>query len=246
MPSSSIPAIPVFVISLARATQRRAGIVARLDAAGVDYEITDAVDGKDLDLSALKNRIKNRDLTRGEFGCFLSHYNLWQRIVDEKIPHAIILEDDAVCNADFFDIVAKLPTVDWHWDLINLCYRTRIRVNFHLCDLGRGYALVRNKRPTNYAIAYIATLDGAKKMLKHCYAMRIGVDLQRRRYWEYGLDFFSVDPPLGFQSGSASVIGEFGRTQRNFIKIHIGDRFARMNFKLRSNLYNLLHKPRRK
>ena len=38
--------IPIFVISLVRAADRRADIRARLDAAGFQYTIVDAVEGK--------------------------------------------------------------------------------------------------------------------------------------------------------------------------------------------------------
>ena len=44
---------PIFVISLARAVERRADMIRRLDALNIRYEIVDAVDGADLDLSQL-------------------------------------------------------------------------------------------------------------------------------------------------------------------------------------------------
>ena len=96
--------MPVYVISLARAADRRAGIIDRLTVAGMKYEIVDAVDGETLDLNSFGDRLVNRSMTKGAIGCFLSHYNLWQRMIAEQIPTAIVLEDDALWDEDFFEV----------------------------------------------------------------------------------------------------------------------------------------------
>ena len=71
---------PIFVISLARATERRATI--RQELAGFDFELIDAVDGDKLPANQYQHRIqtewwrvmRGRELSPGEIGCFLSHY----------------------------------------------------------------------------------------------------------------------------------------------------------------------------
>ncbi len=101
---------PVFVVSLARSKERRADIARHLDLLKVDYKITDAVDGQALDISSLKNRLRQdkakiycgKPLLSSEIGCYLSHYNLWQRMVEEEIEVALILEDDVEFADDFF------------------------------------------------------------------------------------------------------------------------------------------------
>ena len=35
-----------------------------------------------------------RPLTYGEIGCFMSHYNIWQDMVDRNLDTVLILEDD--------------------------------------------------------------------------------------------------------------------------------------------------------
>lgn len=44
--------------------------------------------------------ILNTHLTKGEVGCFLSHYHLWQQCVETKQP-ILILEDDAIIGDNF-------------------------------------------------------------------------------------------------------------------------------------------------
>lgn len=36
----------------------------------------------------------HRPMTMGEIGCFLSHFYIWQNIVEKKLDEVLILEDD--------------------------------------------------------------------------------------------------------------------------------------------------------
>lgn len=58
--------------------------------------------GKSLDLSRLRREgvLINRDLTRGEIGCYDSHLRLWRKLVEDRVPMAIICEDDANLKAN--------------------------------------------------------------------------------------------------------------------------------------------------
>ncbi len=68
-----------------RAADRRADIRARLDAAGFQYTIVDAVDGKNLSnhnyhlQDKAHKFLRGRKVSNNEIGCYLSHYNLWQK-----------------------------------------------------------------------------------------------------------------------------------------------------------------------
>ena len=239
---------PIFVISLARATDRRTDIVQRLDAAGVDYEIVDAVDGLDLDLTTLKDRLSSKSMGRGVIGCFLSHYNLWQRMIDEQTPAAVILEDDAVWDDDFFAVVQKLPTVEWQWDFINCSYARPIEAETVLCQLTDNRRLIRSKRPPWFTMGYVISLSGAVKLQKYCYKIRTGIDGQMREYWRYGLDLYIVDPPMGWQVCVESLISSPQDMRTNKVQKprNIAARTARLYHKIRFALYHRTHKPKRK
>ncbi len=93
------PHIPCFVISLARAVERRARIAKDLDELGIDFEFIDAVDATQ-GLSAHHESLIHRDphypMSEGEYGCALSHAGIYKSMVDAEMPHALILEDDAI------------------------------------------------------------------------------------------------------------------------------------------------------
>jgi glycosyl transferase, family 25 len=107
--------LPIKVISLERAG-RREGIAHTLLAHGVDFSFVDAVDAQEFqagelaslyDDAAARSRY-GRSLSEGEVACFLSHRRLWQEVANSG-HSAIVLEDDALLESDFFDRVVPWP-----------------------------------------------------------------------------------------------------------------------------------------
>lgn len=105
---------PIFVVSLADADERRRTLLAQLQAFDVEAEFIDAVDGRRslspelqhlIDRERAEGRL-GRKISDGEFACALSHQGLYQRILDESLPGAIILEDDALLTPGFGAFIA--------------------------------------------------------------------------------------------------------------------------------------------
>ena len=93
-----------YVINLARSADRRAHIRTQLRKTHVDYEIVKAVDGRDLDLSdaqVVDPVFAAANVAHpGVVGCALSHLKVYQRILDDGLEVACILEDDVVLPSD--------------------------------------------------------------------------------------------------------------------------------------------------
>lgn len=88
--------IPVYVISLARAPERRAAISAHLTSLGIEFEIVDAVDGRALSAEYLASvTAPGVRLSPGMIGCNLSHYELSKKLIASSADVALFLEDDA-------------------------------------------------------------------------------------------------------------------------------------------------------
>lgn len=101
----------IYVINLKDATKRRKHMLKQLNAFGLTATFFDAIDGRNglpqkyvdlIDKEKTHARV-GRHLTDGEFACALSHREIYQLIINEKLPGAIILEDDAVLSQDFAD-----------------------------------------------------------------------------------------------------------------------------------------------
>lgn len=88
--------IPVFVISLKRATERRAAISEHLRSLGVEFEMIDGVEGSALTTDQLAEVVSTGcELSKGMIGCNLSHISVYRRIAEGAADVALILEDDA-------------------------------------------------------------------------------------------------------------------------------------------------------
>ncbi len=211
---------PIFVISLARATERRADISRRLDAFGISYQIMDAVDGDTLDMSSLQSRLRQdkakkyygAPLLSGEIGCYLSHYNLWQQMVEEKIETALILEDDVEFADDFFATVADVVASEWHWQIVNLSTIKPSKICKVLQFVGDGRKFGLSPRSRSTCAAYLIRLAAAKKLLTYCHEIREPIDTLCVRWWQHGETYYYVSPPPASQSNKyASIIG--GRSE---------------------------------
>lgn len=91
----------IFVINLARSTERRASMEKQLSQLNLDYEFIEAIDGSQLSYSDIITETKplNYALSCGEVGCALSHIKIYKKIKMENIPLALILEDDALVSS---------------------------------------------------------------------------------------------------------------------------------------------------
>lgn len=95
----------IFMINLVRRPERRAKMERSFKEIGLDVEHVAAIDGKKLTpeyldeigvriLPGYADPFHNRPMTKGEIGCFLSHFWIWEKQVVEKLNEVLVLEDD--------------------------------------------------------------------------------------------------------------------------------------------------------
>jgi glycosyl transferase family 25 len=109
--------IHTFIISLPKDKNRREHLAKQLQNTGLPFSILDAVDGSALsaaELNELYDREKavrrfNRELSKGEIGCALSHISVYRKMIEEDIPYALVLEDDAnILDSDLATTLSNL------------------------------------------------------------------------------------------------------------------------------------------
>ena len=262
---------PVFVISLARAAERRADIVRRLNAANIRHEIVDAVDGKNADLSECSEQLRHIGecekqlgvvFDRGSIGCYLSHYRLWERMVRDNIPTAVVLEDDAVPDDSFMRVVSDVVNCEYEWDIVLLQSGTRRGKVRTICKLDGGGELVQYMRHKYATVAYIVRLGAAKKLLAYCYYLRFPIDSQWKAYRWCGR-FYAVIPAPVIHSGADSEIqrvaeetGEYEKNGRrsfgNFKRVptsvfrRIARSCIRKRDRIKERFYFYFHRPKKR
>lgn len=142
-----------------------------------DYEFVNAVDGKELFASDEIYKLfygNDFNYRRGVIGCALSHYYLWQRLLNDPFnEYYIILEDDVIMCNDFNTKISHVM-------------EKILQDNIHFCSIGGHSNKPLNENIenlniiyddyTNYiegTLGYIITKDGARRVLNFINAYSI-------------------------------------------------------------------------
>ncbi|MEE3652204.1 MULTISPECIES: glycosyltransferase family 25 protein [unclassified Brenneria] len=159
-----------FIINLKEKVQRRENIVNQCSELGLDYEIFPAINGYQLSETDKKTHTLPLNMlnTPGELGCALSHLFLYKKIIDQNIPNALILEDDALLNSSIMDILLFLekeelckPTVTLLTPISKYIENEKIRVN-------KTYEIYNGLTGT-LAHGYVINNKGAHELYKFLY-----------------------------------------------------------------------------
>ena len=244
---------PIFVISLARAAARREKVRAQLNSLGLRYTMIDAVDGAALDLAQYSDRLRfdkwkflrGRELSRGEIGCFLSHYQLWEKLAAQQTQCALVLEDDISPDENFAEVAAAAAKVKWWWDVILLSARKRYKIDRVLCDLPHGRRLVRFNKRVGTTRAYLINQSGIKKLLGICRDISAPIDWRYAEWWLNGIEYYAVDAAITKDGKHPSTIGEPNKMRRGVGEYLLASAVRFHNWQGR-HLYRWAHPPRKK
>ena len=159
-----------FVISLKSASDRREHIINQFEGKGIPFNFFDAIEPSQITSQAEKIgfTIRQGDLTQNELACFLSHFSLWNKIVNENIDYMAIFEDDIYLS----DTSEKfLDTTDWiDGDIIKIekVYKTVLLKNRKVKNID-GFKYVQGFLMKGHmgAGGYILSLNAAKKIIEY-------------------------------------------------------------------------------
>ncbi|XP_043940389.1 procollagen galactosyltransferase 1 isoform X2 [Protopterus annectens] len=168
----------VFMINLKRRTDRRERMLQTFYQQEIACKIVDAVDGRALNSSQIEamgidmlpgyeDPYHGRPVTRGELGCFLSHYIIWKEIVDRGLKKSVVFEDDLRFEIFFkrrlMSLIHEVEEEQLDWDLI---YIGRKRMQLEHPE--KAVPDVRNLVEADYSywtLGYVISLQGAQKLL---------------------------------------------------------------------------------
>lgn len=191
-----IISMKIFVINLERDVNKKERIINECDRLNLDFEIFNAVDGGALSESFLKETVLDYGsnfLTNGEIGCSLSHLNLYEKIINDGLPYALILEDDAILNDK---IVSFISTFE----------KNNKKEGFYL--LTGDFDYIENKKiklgefdvfsvvSAIMTTGYIITRETAKKMIKFLYPVRFEADMFKIFRICTGVNIYATIPHL--------------------------------------------------
>ncbi|KAG5279233.1 hypothetical protein AALO_G00075540 [Alosa alosa] len=169
----------VFMINLQRRADRRERMLRALREQEIDCKVIAAVDGKAMNVSEVHDMgihmlpgyndpYHGRPLTKGELGCFLSHYNIWKEIVERGLRTSLVIEDDLRFEVFFKrrlqNLMMEIESEGLDWDLIYIG-RKRMQVDHREKAVPNVHNLVEADY-SYWTLGYMMSLQGAKKLLK--------------------------------------------------------------------------------
>ncbi|XP_073705859.1 procollagen galactosyltransferase 2 [Garra rufa] len=234
----------VYLINLKRRDDRRDRMLRSLEVLGIDATLTEAVDGKALNSTQLralgiemlpgyKDPYSDRVLTKGEIGCFLSHYNIWKKVVELQQQQVLVLEDDVRFEHNFKSrlntIMEDVKQSDLQWDLIYVG-RKRLQIK-HPEHWVEGVKNLVIPDYSYWTLGYALSLQGAKMLLEaQPLSKMLPVDEflpvmfnkhPKKEYMSHfkqrNLKAFSVQPLLLFPTHYTGEPGYFSDTETSTI-----------------------------
>lgn len=193
----------IFLINLDTSKERLKVCRSEFEKYNIEFERVSGVYGKDLtsgqindiyDQELNEKRYKN-SLSLGEIGCYLSHKLCWQKIVDENLDYAIILEDDFILMESFGDFKIILERLT-DWDYVRIAFSSRNVPIVNRTPVTEKYDLVHYAKVPINTMGQAVSLQGAQKLLNDSHKIYRPVDVDMKHYWEKGIEVIGIDPPL--------------------------------------------------
>ena len=155
--------IPLFLINLDSRADRLKKMISKLG--DLPFERIAAVDGQNLDERGLVSPSARFRMAKNEIACILSHKLIWQKIVDDNIPYACVLEDDVHLSSSFPHFIRNPDWLPDNFTVIKI-ETFLARVFLSRRKFPAGERLLRQLGSMHAGTAgYIISLEGAVNFL---------------------------------------------------------------------------------
>ena len=200
--------LTALAINLARSVDRWERICGSVEGSGVALQRIAAIDGttipheqrRNLDVARF-HRYHGRLVLEGEYGCFQSHLAALATVVKQKLPLAIIAEDDIAFNRGLGERVRSIFAASPQIELLKLAnHRTSGFVAHGTSALGDQYGRCMHG-PQGSAACYAITGQGAARLLKALETMWLPYDVAFERGWSTGVGTYTTPTPLVDMNG---------------------------------------------
>lgn len=241
---------PVFIINLKKDTAKKQHMQKLCATFNLQAEFIEAVDGtllSDKEIDAVYSKkhaieIVGRALTKGEIGCALSHKLIYQKIIDENIQTALILEDDVDFDKGLLDCLNKIDAFPKKWELLLLGHYCA-----HSREIATDFNIWYKKRLLNHIIrrpcergygthGYCLNNRGARKLAKHTSIISLPID------WYTGnekyINVYIVQNPIIHNNEKLSMMSNLTDDRNKIEKKYID-----MNKALESNTPSIPNTP---
>ncbi|WP_419767644.1 glycosyltransferase family 25 protein [Arcobacter sp.] len=178
-----------FIINLEKDIEKKKVINNICEKHALNYEFICAIYGFNLEESYIKSITNkngsisqiNRELSKGEIGCTLSHMIIYKRIIDDNLPYALILEDDAFFDDKLVTFINTFNNFKEDWDCILLGYyigsdHKNFTISFDKKIYSKNFAYIMTSQLLSGTHGYLISNQGAKKLLEYNKEITLPID----------------------------------------------------------------------
>ncbi len=192
----------ILVINLESSADRLVSMKEQCDRLGLSFERVAAVRGSELsakekgEVYDLDTNISKYDklLNDGEIGCYMSHMRCWEKIVNDDLDFALVLEDDAILTDDMPKYLEKLADSFQEWDYIKFSHGRKQKEDVASVDIGDGLTLGQCIKLPSTTTGQLVSKQGAKKLLQHALPIARPIDMDIQYWYEKSLRCFVARP----------------------------------------------------
>ncbi|MFB8339960.1 glycosyltransferase family 25 protein [Brucella cytisi] len=185
----------IFVINLDRRPDRLRHMLDTFDALDLQFTRVPAIDGSSF--------CHNTYVRPGEAACFMSHRICWQRIVEDGLVAAAILEDDLHIMPDASWLLRTTEWIPGETDIIKLETMLRpVKLDKAPASIVAGRKLYGLRSNHLGAAGYILTQQGAQRLLRQSAGCNTPVDhflFDFRKPWAKDLNTLQLFPAVCVQ-----------------------------------------------
>ncbi|KAF0355553.1 glycosyltransferase family 25 protein [Gigaspora margarita] len=198
----------IYLITLKNRVDRRKKIEFLAKKLNLNIEIFPAITGEDKDALNELERVDDLGLIPTQIACYVSHYKVYQSIINHGYESALILEDDVDFELNIESVITNaFKVLPSNWDLFYLGYCGYQEQNGHFVDgqnNSAAYKLYRSTYP--YCThGYAVSRAGAHKLVKMLTPISTTLDDRLAQLNSFGdINSYSIVPLAMIQWRSPS------------------------------------------
>ncbi len=197
-----------YIINLLTRPDRKDFMGSQMEKGDLDYEFIKAVDGKmlsDQEIDTVTLNFSASHLTKGEVACALSHLSIYQKMIDNNIDIALVLEDDVYVPDNIDSVLQKILSIEQN-NKPNIYLLSDVEAYIENSSLYEGIYRIES---ASKAHCYVINKTAAKKMLKKLIPIRYEADM-----WTI-FNFYNYAHVYCIYPHVADVIGYGDKTDSN-------------------------------
>ena len=201
--------VRIFVVNLKKSIERKKYISKLLTSMDFNFEFFEAIDGSSSKLDILDCYDENlsqsyrcKSLSKGQIGCYASHYLLWQKCVELGEPILIIEDDIDIDKINFIEFYNLAENLNSKYEFIRLSKHRRRKWTSKITLNSGNIKIHRANKGHMSTMGYFVSPDGAKKFIDNSLSWYMPVDIFMDRFWIHKAEPYGIEPALVFENKS--------------------------------------------